>query len=342
MCGIVGMWNRDGAPVDPGLLERMTRMLDFRGPDGQGCYVSGALGLGHRRLSVIDPATGRQPMGNEDGTVQLVSNSEIYNHRELRASLEKQGHRFRTRCDTEVIVHLYEEKGPACVESLRGMFAFALWDGRARTLLLARDRLGQKPLYVAQKGPWVLFGSLPDPLFLHPALEADPDPEAVDLFLSLLYIPGPRSIYRGVRKLEPGHWMLWRGDRAGPDCHRYWRLSYAPKSRLSLNEAAEALGERLEEAARMRLMSDVPLGAFLSGGIDSSLVSAVLARETPESSLKTFSISTLSSVHDELPHARRVSRLLGTDHRVCFFRPDGLDELERLRTGTAGPSSSVS
>jgi len=313
--------------VDAGLLKRMTRMLDFRGPDGEGFFVSGPVGLGHRRLSVIDLVTGGQPMENEDGTLQLVSNSEIYNYKELRADLERRGHRFRTRCDTEVIVHLYEEHGPRCVESLRGMFALALWDARERSLFLARDRLGQKPLYIARKGDTFLFASMPAPLFLHPGMEPELDPEALDLYLSLLYVPGPRSIYRGVEKLEPAHWMLW--TPGGVKKQQYWRLRHTPKSRLSLDDAVEQLGEHLQESARLRLMSDVPLGTFLSGGIDSSLVTALAAREQAQP-LKTFSVGTLSPRHDEVPYARWVSRMMGTDHRVCFFHPDRLEVLDEL------------
>jgi len=327
MCGIVGMLNLDGAPVDPDLLRRMTRLLDFRGPDGEGCQVSGPVGLGHRRLSVIDLAGGRQPMGNEDGNLCLVSNSEIYNYRDLRADLVRRGHRFRTNSDTEVIVHLYEEQGPRCVEALRGMFALALWDERNRSLFLARDRLGQKPLYVARTGSAVLFASLPDPLFLHPGLEPVVDPEALDLYLSLLYVPGPRSIYRDVRKLAPAHWMLCTPE--GIQEHCYWRLHYLPKRRGSVDAAAGELGERLEEAVRVRLMSDVPLGSLLSGGLDSSLVTAIAVREGGRP-LKTFSIGSASPRHDEVPYALRVSRMLGTEHRVCFFHPDRLEVLDEL------------
>ena len=334
MCGIVGMLNLDGAPADPGLLERMTRMLGFRGPDGEGCFVSGPVGLGHRRLSVIDLAGGAQPMANEDGTLHLVSNSEIYNHRELRAELEGRGHRFRTNSDTEVIVHLYEEQGPRCVESLRGMFALALWDEPRRSLFLARDRLGQKPLYVARTGSALLFASLPDPLFLHPGLEPVLDPEALDLYLSLLYVPGPRSIYRDVQKLAPAHWMLCTAE--GVREQRYWRLGYIPKRPGGVDEAADELGERLEEAVRLRLMSDVPLGSLLSGGLDSSLVTAVASRQCGRP-LKTFSIGSASPRHDEVPYALRVSRLLGTEHRVFFFQPERLEVLDELLPRCAEP-----
>lgn len=325
MCGIAGILHQDERPVDAGLLERMTGLLAFRGPDAEGTYVSGAVGLGHRRLSVIDLETGRQPMSNEDGTIHLVSNSEIYNYRELRSELESKGHRFRTRSDTEVMVHLYEERGPRLVEKLVGMFAFALWDARGKRLLLARDRLGKKPLYYAHRGSAFVFASMPDPLFLYPEVEPDLDPVAIDLYLSLLYIPGPGTIYQGVRKLEPAHFLEWTPGQ-GWKKTRYWRLDYRPKSRLGIDEAVEQLGERLETAVRDRLESDVPLGAFLSGGIDSSLVAALAAgcRREP---LQTFAIGNPSPLHDELPYARWMSRFLGTRHTVCALNPGDLGSL---------------
>jgi len=301
-------------------------MLAFRGPDEEGTYVSGPVGLGHRRLSVIDLKTGGQPMGNEDGTIHLVSNSEIYNHRELRADLESRGHRFRSRSDTEVLVHLYEEKGPSLVEKLVGMFAFALWDARERRLLLARDRAGKKPLYYTHRGSAFLFASLPDPLFLYPGVDPGVNPAAIDLYLSLLYVPGPATIYRDVRKLEPGHWLEWSPGRGWRE-NRYWRLVYQPKTGLKEEAAVEQLGEHLETAVRDRLQSDVPIGAFLSGGIDSSLVVALAAAGRGQP-LKTFSVGSPSPRHDELPYARWVSRLLGTEHRVSLFVNGDFSTLE--------------
>jgi asparagine synthase (glutamine-hydrolysing) len=327
MCGIVGMLNEDGRPVDPGLLRRMTGTLAHRGPDDEGVFCSGPVGLGHRRLSVIDLEGGHQPMTNEDGTVYLVSNSEIYNHRDLRLELEGRGHRFRSGSDTEVILHLYEERGPACVESLNGMFAFALWDARERRLLLARDRAGKKPLYLARSGPCLLFGSTPDPFFLHPQIDSEIDLAAVDLYLSLLYVPGPGTIYRKVQKLEPGHWLEWAPGR-GWKKSCYWRLQYLPKHSLKFADAVEQVGEHLESAVRIRLESDVPLGAFLSGGLDSSLVVALMAASL-QRPVKTFSVAGLSPLHDELPHARRMSRVLETVQTVCFFQPEDLFSLER-------------
>lgn len=327
MCGIAGMVQTGGEPPGPALIERMLEQVAFRGPDDQGIYAGGPAVLGHRRLSVIDLETGRQPMGNEDGTVQVVSNSEIYNYRELRSGLQARGHRFRTKSDTEVILHLYEEKGADCVQELRGMFAFALWDEREQRLLLARDRLGQKPLYYAEAGSTLLFASLPAPLLLHPEVSPEVDPEAVDLFLSLLYIPGPRTLYRRVRKLAPAHCLEWRRGRIR--LSRYWRLRYGPKRDLSEDEAAEGVGERLEEAVRLRLASDVPLGAFLSGGIDSSLVVALMTRHL-DAPVRTYSVGYLSPRFDEVPHARYMSRHLGTEHSVTWFRRRDLDALPEM------------
>lgn len=326
MCGIVGIVNVGNLPVDVGLLKRMTNTLAFRGPDEEGTFVEGPVGLGHRRLSVIDLETGRQPMENEDGRIQLVSNNEIYNYQELRSGLESKGHRFRTKSDTEVILHLYEEKGIQCVEDLQGMFAFALWDGGERKLFLARDRLGQKPLYYTQNGSAFLVASMPLPFFLHPGVSPEIDPVSVDLYLSLMYIPGSRTIYKDVQKLEPGHWAEW-SPASGLKKVRYWHLSYAPKQSMRLTDAVERLGEHFEEAVRIRLASDVPLGAFLSGGIDSSLVVALMTakRAAP---LKTFSIGNVFPHHDEVPYARWMSRNLGTEHRVCFFDPSDVHLLQ--------------
>jgi len=340
MCGIVGIVNQHGQPADPDLLNRMMNTLAFRGPDEEGTFVEGSVGLGHCRLSVIDLETGRQPMTNEDGTIQLISNNEIYNYQELRSGLKKKGHRFRTRSDTEVILHLYEEKGIQCVEDLQGMFAFALWDRRKKKLFLARDRLGQKPLYFTQKGSAFLFASTPEPLFLYPGVSPEIDPVAVDLYLSLMYIPGPRTIYKAVRKLEPAHWVEW-SPASGMKKARYWHLSYVPKQSLCIEDTVERFGEHLEEAVRIRLASDVPLGAFLSGGIDSSLVVALMTskRTAP---LKTFSIGNMSAQHDEVPYARRMSRDLGTEHRVCFFKPSDVNLLQDVHQRCPEPSADPS
>ena len=324
MCGIAGIINQDGSPVDPALLKRMVGRLAFRGPDEEGIFVDGPVGLGHRRLSVIDLETGGQPMGNEDGRVQVICNGEIYNFRELRSELESRGHRFKTRSDTEVIVHLYEEMGSRCVGKLNGMFAFALWDAREQRLLLARDRLGQKPLYYAQTKKALLFASMPAPLFLHPGVDPEIDPVAVDLYLSLMYIPGPLSIYKSIQKLDPAHLLERTPDRRVKKT-RYWHLSYTPKHNLGVEDAAEQLGEHLEEAVRARLVSDVPLGAFLSGGIDSSLVVALMAAGRGRS-FKTFSVGNLSPFHDEVPYARWMSRMFGTEHNVCFFQPAEVED----------------
>jgi asparagine synthase (glutamine-hydrolysing) len=334
MCGIAGIIDLAGRPVERPLLGAMCARLAHRGPDDDGYHLNCVAGLGHRRLSIIDLSSGHQPLANEDGTVWVSFNGEIYNFAELRADLEKRGHRFATRTDTEVIVHAYEEYGDDCVEHFRGMFAFAVWDAARRTLLLARDRVGKKPLFYTRAGGQFLFASELQALVAHPAVARELDPFALDSYLTYGYVPGPRTIYRDVCKLPPAHRLTLRlaPDAAAPpeakvDC--YWRLRYGPKFQGTEEEAAEGLLEVLTEAVRLRLIADVPLGALLSGGVDSSLIVALMSRlsSTP---VKTFSIGFEDQQFNELPHARLVARHCGTDHHEFIVRPSALEVLPTL------------
>ena len=334
MCGIAGVVDTRGRAVEPGLARRLCEVLAHRGPDDEGYYVSGPAALGQRRLAILDLAGGRQPMSNEDGTVWITFNGEIYNFRELRQRLEGLGHRFATRSDTEAIVHAYEQYGASCVKELRGMFAFALWDQQRQTLLLARDRVGKKPLVYAEvDGQWV-FASELQALLRHPGLTREVDWAALDDYLTYGYVPAPRTIFRGVYKLPPAHYLTLRlrpGATGGPEVcvERYWRLAYEPKVRMSEEDAADKLLEVLREAVRLRMIADVPVGALLSGGIDSSLVVALMS-QLSDRPVKTFSIGFDEQAFNELPHARRVAERYGTEHHELIARPNALDVLPTL------------
>jgi asparagine synthase (glutamine-hydrolysing) len=305
-----------------------------RGPDEEGYYLSCSAGLGQRRLSIIDLSGGRQPMSNEDGTVWVTFNGEIYNFRDLRAPLERRGHRFASHSDTEVIVHSYEEYGPACLRQFRGMFAFALWDQGRQTLLLARDRLGKKPLFYAQADGQFVFASELQALLQHPGVGKDLDLTAVDDYLTYGYIPGPKTIFQKVYKLPPAHYLTLKADEgrppgAGWKTERYWQLEYRPKLNVNDEDAAEGLLEVLTEAVRLRLVADVPVGALLSGGVDSSLVVALMSRLS-DRPVKTFSIGFEEEDFSELPYARRVARKYGTDHHEFIVRANALEVLPTL------------
>ncbi len=328
MCGIAGVFDpgRGGAAYGE-LVRKMCAVLRHRGPDDEGVYEEPGLAIGMRRLSIIDLETGHQPIADESGKLQLAANGEVYNFEELRHGLEGRGHRFSTRTDVEVIVHLYEEKGEACVQDLRGMFAFALWDGRKRRLLLARDRAGQKPLYYATHGGAFMFASEPKSILQAPGFERRMDLEALDDYLTYQYVPSPRCMFSGIRKLEPAHYMTV--DARGVRSERYWRLHPGKKTALGEDEICERLRELLEEATKLRLVSDVPLGAFLSGGMDSSAVVGMMARHTHRP-VKTFSIGFEDKAYDELGYARAVARHFGTEHHEFTVRPDVIRVLPRL------------
>ncbi len=320
MCGIAGILRTDGAqPVERDLLLRMCATLRHRGPDDQGIFQEGPVGLGVRRLSIIDLATGHQPIRNESGNVVVVFNGEIYNFRDLRARLEARRHRFTTQSDTEVIVHLYEEYGVEAVRHLRGMFAFALWDAERRRLMLARDRLGKKPLYYAQLPDRLLFASEIKAILQEPAIPTGIDVQAVDAYLAFQFVPQPLTIYRAIRKLAPAHRLIW--EAGGVTIGRYWHLDFSIKTRIPAAELREALREQLAEATRLRLVSDVPLGALLSGGVDSSAVVALMA-ESADRPIETFSVGFAEEAYDELPYARQVARAFGTRHSEVVVTPD--------------------
>ncbi len=327
MCGIVGLVSNDTKPVDEDLLGRMCAAIRHRGPDDDGFYVNGPVGLGMRRLSIIDLKSGRQPIHNQDRTAWIVFNGEIYNYRELRANLEKLGHNFYTNSDTEAIIHAYDQFGADCPKHLRGMFAFAIWDERNQELFLARDRVGKKPLLYAQWNGHLAFASEFSALLLHPQISREIDREALDQYLSFMCVPAPRTAYLAIRKLEPAHTLRWR--RGEISINRYWQPDFSKKLKIDEAEAGERAVEILRDAVRVRLMSEVPLGAFLSGGIDSSAVVALMSQESSEP-VKTFSIGFEEQDFSELHHARRVAEHVGADHHEFIVRPDALEVLPTL------------
>ena len=327
MCGIAAKVDFAG-PVDEDLLLRMCGVMRHRGPDSRRSYVSGGVGLAAQRLAIVDVAGGDQPIANEDGTVVVVMNGEIYNYLELRRQLERRGHVFSTRSDTETLVHLYEDRGPALVESLRGMFAFAVWDSRRRSLFCARDRVGKKPLYWARRGSVVWLASEVRALLEDPALPREVDLEAICAYLTLGYVPHPMSAFRGVCKLPPASTLTV--TESGQEVREYWSLDYAHKlADCPEPELAERLWAEILEATRIRLQGEVPVGAFLSGGVDSSAVVAAMAEQTA-GAVKTFSIGFADRDFDELGWARRVSERFGTDHHEFVVEPDAVEIAPKL------------
>jgi len=329
MCGICGKVYFDPQRVViHEELERMSRTLAHRGPDGEGVWTNGSVGLAHRRLAIIDlRAVAGQPMSNKDGSIWLTFNGEIYNFRELRNELEARGHVFRTTSDTEVMIHAYEEYGRECLNRFRGMFAFALWDSRTRTLLLARDRVGKKPLYYYSGQDHFVFGSEIKALLADPAVPREIDPVALDHFLALQYIPAPLTAFQGIHKLPAAHWLELHDGHI--EIGRYWTLRYTPKRTLSMSDAMAELQWHLAEAVRLRLISDVPLGTFLSGGIDSSAVVAHMAQAL-DSPVRTFSVGFAEATFDERPFARMVAERYGTAHTELVVDASVVDILPRL------------
>jgi asparagine synthase (glutamine-hydrolysing) len=331
MCGIAGIYHeRADRAVDPELLNRMNTTIAHRGPDGDGTYRADGVGLAHRRLAIIDRTGGHQPLFNEDGTVAVTYNGEIYNFQELFEELRALGHVFRTHCDTEAIVHAWEEWGEACVTRFRGMFAFAIWDSRAQTLFLARDRLGIKPLYYATLGDGSLvFGSELKSVLAHPDVDRGLDLCAIEDYFALGYVPDPKTIYRAVSKLAPGHTLCVRRGRPSAQPRAYWDVHFAETYTLSEADAAAELVERLREAVRIRLVSEVPLGAFLSGGVDSSAVVALMAQESGRA-MDTCSIAFDDAAYDESAYARRVAERYGTRHASETASASAVDLVDRL------------
>lgn len=327
MCGIVGIVNHNGDAVDEALLSRMCAAIRHRGPDEDGFYVKGHVGMGMRRLSIIDLAGGQQPIPNRDRSAWIIFNGEIYNYLQLRQDLEKLGYQFRTNSDTEAIIHAYDRYGDDCPKYLRGMFAFAIWDERRQELFLARDRVGKKPLLYAQLGKQFLFGSEFRALLLHPQISRDIDTRALDYYLSFMCVPAPLTAYQSIRKLEPGHTL--RLSNGQIEIKRYWQPDFSRKLEISEEEAGEQAVAILRDAVKCRLMSEVPLGAFLSGGIDSSAVVALMSQESSEP-VKTFSIGFEEQDFSELHHARRVAEHVGADHHEFIVKPDALEVLPIL------------
>ncbi len=319
MCGICGVVSATKyAPLEAVELKRICQVLRHRGPDDEGYYVGPHIGLGMRRLSIIDLETGQQPISNEDQSLLMVFNGEIYNYRELRRDLIRKGHVFSSNGDAEVIVHAYEEYGDRCVDHFNGMFAFAVWDAPMRRLLLARDRLGIKPLYYWSSPDQLVFGSELKAVIANFDVPRDLDPIALDQFLTLEYIPSPRTIFKGVRKLLPGHYLVFQEGRLSVD--KYWDVPFheVPDD---ANTCAEMLVDLIRDAVRLQLVSDVPLGAFLSGGIDSSTVVAMMTEAGAEP-VRTFSIGFENQSYDELPYARTVAARFKTDHTEEILQPD--------------------
>jgi asparagine synthase (glutamine-hydrolysing) len=329
MCGIAGIADVTGRPVDGTLLRAMTSIQSHRGPDGEGFVCRGPVGLGHRRLAIIDLVTGEQPMASDDGRVWLVFNGEIYNYRELRGELEGRGVRFRTASDTEVILRAYEADGFGCVNRLRGMFAFAILDERTRRLFLARDRVGIKPLVYSWDGRRLLFASEIKGLLEDGSVSREIDPAALADYLTYHYVPAPRTMFRSVRKLPPASTLVLPLDGGEPVVSRYWQLRFRPDRRIGESEWLERLGGHLADAVKSHMVSDVPIGAFLSGGVDSSTVVALMARSTP-TPIRTFSIGFAETDFDELAFARQVAARYGTDHFELVVKPNALDVLPKL------------
>ena len=333
MCGIAGFVESASTPSPFGpdssraLIHRMCDVIRHRGPDDEGVWVEEGVALGMRRLSIIDLSTGHQPIHNEDCSVWIVFNGEIYNFRELRRELEAAGHCFYTSTDTEVIVHAYEQWGTGAIGRLRGMFGLAIWDTTSRTLLVARDRIGIKPMHYATLNGRFYFGSELKSLLEAPDLPRDLDPGALDHYLSFLYTPRDGSIFKSVRKLPPGHLLTWKDGRIAIE--QYWRMPATETFTGSEEDAVRQLRGVLSDAVRSHMTSDVPLGAFLSGGVDSSLVVGLMS-ELSSARVKTFAIGFDEPAFDELAHARRVANHFGTDHHELVVTPDGVSILDEL------------
>jgi asparagine synthase (glutamine-hydrolysing) len=331
MCGITGIFDlRARRAIDPRVLAKMNDSQQHRGPDEHGVHIEPGVGLGHKRLSIIDLSTGQQPLYNEDRSVCIVYNGEIYNYQELMPELARLGHTFRTKSDTEVIVHAWEQWGERCVERFRGMFAFALWDRNQETLFLARDRLGVKPLhYAVLPDGMVLFGSELKSMLAHGGLAREIDPCAVEEYFALGYVADPRTIYRQARKLSPGHTLVLRRGHPVPEPRRYWDVRFTNSAVLSDDEACEELVRRLTESVRLRMIAEVPLGAFLSGGVDSSAVVAMMAKLSGDP-VNTCSIAFSDPAFDESTFAKLVAERYGTRHRTERVETDDFDLIDEL------------
>lgn len=328
MCGICGKIDFTGKPVEEGLVRAMAQTLTHRGPDDEGVYVGNGIVLGHRRLSVIDLSNAaHQPMANEDETLRIVYNGEVYNFEELKSELQAKGHRFRSHSDTEVILHLYEEEGARAVERLRGMFAFAIWDTKKKELFLARDRTGQKPLFYRPGNESFHFASEIKAILKDPDVKARPDLTAIDHYLTWQCVPAPYSAFEGIKKVPPAHHMTVKDGHV--KLTRYWRLDYTPKLDITEEEIKTQLLSEMREAVKLRMISDVPLGAFLSGGVDSSAIVAFMA-EASAKPIKTFAIGFKEAAYNELSYAKIIAERFKTDHTEFIVEPNALEILPKL------------
>lgn len=328
MCAICGIFNKTDAPIPKETLQEMMRSMHHRGPDDEGYQLFPRVGLGFQRLSIIDLSGGHQPMSNEDDSLWIVFNGEIYNFLELRAELEKTGrHKFKNKSDTELILHLYEDMGERCVDKLRGMFAFAIWDMKKQSLFIARDRFGKKPLVYADLPGVFLFSSEIHALLKHPAVSKDIDHTAIDMYLSYQYIPSPQTIFKSIKKLPPAHSMTVTKDSV--TVKRYWKPPFQPKTKMSFNDAKEAMWAKLKESVKLRMIADVPLGAFLSGGKDSSVVVGLMS-ELSSRPVKTFSIGFDEEKFSELPYAKEIAEHFHCEHHEFVVKPDAVEMLPKL------------
>ena len=328
MCGIVGIANSNSRNITREVLERMNAAITHRGPDEEGFFVKENIGLAMRRLSIIDLAGGQQPIFNSDKTKTIVFNGEIYNFQELREDLEKSGDSFQTNSDTEVILHLYEKYGADCLKYLRGMFAIAIWDDVEKTLFIARDRVGQKPLlYSHQTNGDLIFGSEFQAMLKHPDISREVDYDAIDSYMSYSCIPSPQTAFKQIRKLEPGHWLRWKDGEI--ESKRYWLPNFSNKIKISQEDAEVETLKVLREATKMRMISEVPLGAFLSGGVDSSAIVALMAQES-EKPVRTFSIGFEEQDFSELKYAKQVAKHVGAEYNEFIVKPDALEVLPKL------------
>ncbi len=330
MCGICGVYNaQSNEPVSQQLIEHMTRLISHRGPDDDGAYLDGAVGLGFARLSIIDLSGGHQPMSNETGDVWIVFNGEIWNYKALRNELLEKGHQFRTNSDTETIIHAYEEYGVGCVARLHGMFGFAIWDGPRKRLLLARDRAGKKPLYYTYVDGDIIFASEIKSLLCHPRVKRQADPQALADFLSVRYVPGPATLFANIYKVQPGHWLLCENGTLREEC--YWDFTFGKTEHRPIEEYIRGIRQHVHRAVEERMMADVPLGALLSGGVDSSIVVGTMSQLTSQP-VKTFAVGFDVPEYSELPFARLVAEHFGTEHHELVVKFSDLSDYWPLLT----------
>ncbi len=328
MCGICGkIYSDRNKKVEIEVLKKLMSLLQHRGPDEDGIYLKDNAGLGHKRLSIIDLSHGRQPISNEDDSLIIIYNGEIYNYREIKEELSAKGHTFKTNSDAEVILHLYEDVQERCLDRLWGMFAFAIWDEHNQLLFLARDRIGKKPVYFAELPDSFLFASELKSLLMEPSLERGVSEEAIHDYLTFQYVPYPDTIFKSIKKLPPGHYLVYNCGKAV--IRQYWDLHYEPKREITFEKAKEETLALLEDAVKIRLESEVPLGAFLSGGIDSSAIVAFMRRHI-SGELKTFSIGFEEEEFNELPYARKIAEMFETKHHEFVVRPNAIETLPKL------------